>query len=107
MIPVASTTVALLVPSADDWGGAGSVWTTVGTGIRAHLSALSGAASSAQEGQGSAVTHRLLCDPAAVTPDMRVLDETTGETYQVDWVQAKPRPLGHVAAGLHRASATS
>jgi hypothetical protein len=96
--------------SPDDWGGAPDPETgyaTVARGIRAHLSAPSAQAVFGQEGSSVTAQYRLLCDPCALSDDMRVVDELTGLEYQVDWALPRPEPMAHVVAGLTRVTATS
>jgi len=113
----ATTTISLLAASQDDmpndpddWGGAPDPETgyaTVATGIRAHLSAPSGAAVFGQEGSSVTAQYRLLADPCALADNMRIKDEITGLQYQVDWSMARPEPLAHVIAGVSRTTGTS
>lgn len=96
--------------SEDDWGGAPDPETgyaVVASGIRAHLSAPS--ANAAFTPGGSAVTtqFRLLADPCAITDDMRIIDEITGDTYQVDWSLHRPEPMAHVVAGVSRSAGSN
>ena len=117
MILLASTTISLLgtieddVPGdPDDWGGAPDPETGYGVvakGIRAHLSAPSGAAAFSQEGSSVTAQYRLLADPCAITDNMRIRDEVTGLEYQVDWSMTRPAPMAHVIAGVSRATSTA
>jgi hypothetical protein len=112
-----TTTVALLAASADDlpdspddWGGAPDPETgyaVVARGIRAHLSAPSGAATFGQEGSTVTEQYRLVADLCPLTESMRVRDETTGNEYQVDWCMPRPEPLAHMVAGLSKTTSTA
>lgn len=109
-IPLSTTTVALLQPGTsstsddtDDWGGAPDPetgYTPAATGIRAHLSAPSANANFGQEGSTVSTQIRMVADPCDIHANYRVLDETTGETYDVAWVLSRGAPIPHVAAGL-------
>lgn len=117
MILMPTTTIALLgvvqddsPEDDDDWGGAPDPTTgygVVASGIRAHLSAPSAAAASAQEGNTTRVQFRLLADPCDIVDNMRIRDEQTGEEYQVDWSLTRPEPLSHVIAGVSKATSTA
>jgi hypothetical protein len=104
-----TTTIQMMQPGEDDWGGAPdpSTYTPVGSPVRAHLSSPSGQAAAAQNGSTSTVTYRLLCDPCDLKPDMQVKDLGSGVVYQVDWCQPKPGPMPHTVAGLTYVTATT
>jgi hypothetical protein len=112
-----TTTIALLAASEDDvpdsdddWGGAPDPetgYTKVAIGIRAHLSAPSGAAAFGQEGSSVTAQYRLLADPCPIVDNMRLRDEVTGLEYQVDWCLPRPEPMAHVVAGISRTSGTA
>lgn len=112
-----TTTIALLAASEDDmpgspddWGGAPDPetgYSKVAGGIRAHLSAPSGAAAFSQEGNSVTAQYRLIADPCAIADNMRIRDELTGLEYQVDWALPRPEPLAHVIAGVSRVTETS
>lgn len=116
-ILLATTTVSLLgvteddLPSdPDDWGGAPDPTTgyaPVASGIRAHLSAPSGAAAFSSEGSSVTAQYRLIADPCAIADNMRIRDEMTGLEYQVDWSMTRTEPMAHVIAGVSRTTATS
>lgn len=102
---LATTTIDILQPSAEeDWGGAPdrSSYTPLATGIRAHMSSPSGAAIAASEGSAVGIQYRLLCDIAPIENQSLIIDNRTGDTYQVDWWQSRPEPMAHIVAGVSR-----
>ena len=117
MIPIATTTVALLAPKggavdtdAEDWGTGADLETDfneVASGIRAHLSGASSSYTSSSSGGTELIRHKLLCDPCELRPDMYVKDESTELVYAVGWVTPRPEPLAHLVATLTRSTGTS
>lgn len=115
-IPLPTTKIQLLSPTAqegsggeNDWGGAPDPTTGYsesGPVVRAHLSAPSGSQSSSPDNSFNDVTYRLICDPCDIKPDMQVLDLGSGVTYTVTWCQSRPGPMPHVVAGLSYVTAT-
>lgn len=115
-IPIATTTIQLLEPTAfdpennDDWGTAPDPETgyePAGEPVRAHLSAPSGNATFEQSGFSSSLIYRLLCDPCGIEPSMLVQDLGSGITYTVSWCLSRPGPMPHVVAGLNLVSDTA
>lgn len=96
------TTVAIRRPAlgGDDYSGA--TYTTVATGVRAWVTPLYGA-ESATGGQ-SVVTFRLQADPCDLRHYDQVVDERTGEVFDVLWVRAVGIAAGraHVEGELKR-----
>lgn len=108
-IPFPTTTVTLLKSDVtpggeDDWGSGQDVSTFKPhvTGIRAHLSAPGANAAFQSSGSTVAYEFRLLLDPCDLSEDMQVLDEDTGDQYQVNWRVHRPEPMAHVVAGVSR-----
>jgi hypothetical protein len=109
MIPLATTTVAVLRATADSTrddmdAPADTARATVATGVRATISSPSGSSSSAN-GTREEVSFRLGCDPipAGLSYLDHVRDEQTGDVYFVVW--ARPRlglGLDHIEAGLRQ-----
>ena len=112
-----TTTITVLQPGGsgsdddtDDWGGAPDPETGYSareTGVRAHLSSPSGAASFSQEGSTVTAQFRLLCDPVTLNENDRIRDERTGLEYQVDWCLDRPEPMAHVVAGVSRSEGSA
>lgn len=104
MLPIATTTIAVVRPNPSDepyeTPGAPS---TVATGVRAVISISRGDETTAG-GDQEVVYFRLDCDPiAGVTLDHgdRVEDLGTGEVYEVLWARmARGLGLDHYEAGL-------
>lgn len=103
-IPVATTTIS--VKRSADAGG----WdpsqgeppmTLLNKGVRAVISSESGRNVSTP-GETSTVMFRLVCDKTALTYLDTVVDEITGEIYEVDWAHYQPGVAGldHTQAGL-------
>lgn len=92
-IPLSTTTIAVKRPSVgadvDPWVISDDASdTTVEAGIAAHISAPSGlerAVGGAQE----SVTFRLLADTTDLENTDRVLDEGTGDTWEVVWTEQR------------------
>lgn len=109
-IVIATTTVSISTPtSTDDWGSGTdrATYAPIATGVRAHLSAPSGAAVAASEGSSVGIQYRLLCDLAPLADDALVTDDRTGDVYQVDWWQSRPHPIAHIVAGISKATSVS
>jgi hypothetical protein len=120
VIPLPTTTITLLAPvppedQEDDWGTGpdpASGFTAVASGVRAHLSSRMNIATPSAFGQFTSggntqqLKFRMICDPCELTPDMRVLDETTGEEYDVAWVMPRPEPMSHIVSSVTRSIGT-
>lgn len=100
-IPTSTTTVAVLTPAqAEPYEAA--AWATTSTGTRAVIGAPSGREGMAT-GSAEVVDAVMVADPVAVAHGQRVLDEGTGETWEVAWVRARTGlGLDHTRAGLRR-----
>lgn len=101
-VPLATTTITAQ-HAREDEPGEGRTFTTYARRISAHLSAPAGTEEGAPGGGSSTVTNDLLCDPIDLRATDRIVDDSTGLLYEVDWV--KPRSglgLDHVKAGVHR-----
>jgi len=101
-IPLATTTVT--VRRSDQDGTIddldGLTFTDYRTGVRAVI-AYPGGAEIVGDGTSSVVGVRLVCDPVDLTHTDRVVDETTGLEYEVQWLaQRVGLGLDHVTAGL-------
>lgn len=89
-------------PNRDYWDDAEPSPTAFAEGIRAHIGS-PGGTENRSNGSQEIESHRLNCDPVAMTHNDTVVDENTGESYQVLWVdQRKGLGLDHVVAGLLR-----
>lgn len=78
--------------------------TTIASGVRAHLSAPSGTEQQ-QTGSAETVTWRLLCDPTDLHHADLIIDEPTGQRFDVEWTRAKPGlGLDHTVAGVRQLS---
>ena len=100
-IPGATTTITVQEPTqAEPYEAV--TWATVASGIRAVIGEPDGRESTAT-GAASTVTDRLTADPVALTHDMQVIDDTTGDIYAVAWaVRRIGLGLDHTTAGLRR-----
>ena len=100
-IPLATTTIAVLDHvQAEPYEA--ETWPVVSSGTRAVIGAPTGREGRAS-GSAETIDAVLNADPVQVTHGQRVLDERTGESWDVVWVQDR-RGLGldHVRAGLRR-----
>lgn len=103
MIPLPTTTISvqrLAAPDADQFDTA--AWTTVGINVPAHLGS-PGGTENRDGGARSGRTARLVCDTVELLARDRVLDQTTGETWSVDWVTQRGYLIQHTVAELTRA----
>ena len=89
-VPLATGTVTLLSPatgeasqSAENWRDDAN-YVPVATGIPARLSGPSSSRGYSPEGSATPYTYRLIADPCPLTDDMRVIDDRTGDVYQVN-----------------------
>jgi hypothetical protein len=76
------------------------VWTSAYTGVRATI--IPSAGRTGQPGDAEFVAFQLACDPIDLRHTDLVDDETTGDTYRVEWAEtaAGVAGLGHTVAGL-------
>ena len=102
-IPFATTTIAVLRAGAgasDDPYDPQPERETVASGVRAHISTSTGYEQT-QGGSQSIGDFRVTCDPTDIRHTDRIVDEVTGEEFDVEW--ATPRRglgLDHTFAGL-------
>lgn len=100
MIPLATTTIAILRPRAGVDAYDPQAHRTIRRGIRAHIGAPSGRDRHIG-GDQSTITDHLDADPCDLQHADRVRDETTGDLFDVVWVRSRQGfGLNHVAAGL-------
>lgn len=104
-IPLSTTTIKILriAPDSDrDYWDAEPSPTAFAEGVRAHIGS-PGGSETRRDGSQEVETHRLNCDPVALDHNDSVVDENTGEIYQVLWVdQREGFSLDHTVAGLLR-----
>lgn len=104
-IPFATTTVSVLrlpAGASDDPYDAQPEREAVATGVRAHISTSTGFEQT-EGGSQTVADFRMTCDPTDVRRTDRILDETTGEEFDVEW--SAPRVglgLDHTFAGLQQ-----
>lgn len=101
-IPLHTTTVTVERSDQDGTKDAldGVTWATLATGVRAVISAPSG---SENIGNGSSedVIARLVCDPTDLRHSDRIVDDTTGDRYEVAWTRRRVGlGLDHTVADL-------
>lgn len=92
-IPVATTTISVLraprsLPVDDFDAPSVGEFDTVATGVRATLGATTGVKVSGN-GTRQELTVRFGCDPTTLGFTDKVLDESTGVTYDVVWAHAR------------------
>lgn len=102
MITLATTTVTVQTGSEDE-PGEGITWTTGARHVRAHFSTPSGSELARPGGGMTTITATALLDPCTVSHTDRLVDDQTGEVWQVEWCRTR-RGLGldHVEAGVKR-----
>lgn len=101
-IPVATTTIRV-DQGTETEPGEGLSWTSTAFGIRAHIGTPTGNDQLRAGGGRETIDAVLHADSVSLAHTDRVYDETTGEVWQVVWVQ--PRQglgLDHTHAGLRR-----
>lgn len=106
MIPVATTTISVTRPTvADDPYDGAATSATVASKVRAHISTPSGREQQ-RGGSQESIDLRLDCDSVDLQHTDVVVDDTTGETFQVVWAESRVGlGLDHVEAGLRRTGA--
>lgn len=101
-IPLATTTITVEATTEAE-PGEGRTTATVATGVRAVIGSPSGAERYAPGGGTSRITHTLNADPCPELVDNTfvVVDELTGQRFEVEWVQHRNGlGLDHTKAGL-------
>lgn len=92
---------ATRVAGSDDHDPPG-VPADIATGVRAHFDQPTGDEATGS-GSRSRVDRILLCDVTDLTHTDAVVDETTGATWAVEWVDQVTHPyLAHLRAGVAR-----
>lgn len=106
-LPTATTTISILRPpdtvSPEDasYDLTSIAPATVATGIAAVIGISPSGRSELNAGSQEVLNFRLSADPCDLRHTDIVLDESTGEKFQVMWVKARTGlGLDHVAAGL-------
>lgn len=109
-IPISTTTISVLRRSVDpnrDPADAQPDEVATSTGIAAHISSPSGVESEAG-GTQTLMAFRLSADPCDLQHTDRVLDEVTGQIYEVLWSAVfDALELEHVEAGLRQVLGTA
>ena len=110
MIPINTTTITVLrlvtAEDADPADAEGSP-SIIAEGVRAVIASPSGHERNIN-GQQQVVEFALSCDPCELTNLDRVVDDTTGEIYEVAWVTQKlGLDLDHTRAGLRSVKGVS
>lgn len=101
-IPIATTTVTVLRASEPE-PGEGRTLTEAAAAVRAVIGSLSGSESVRPGGGRSTSDAKLTCDVADIIPTDVIEDDTTGERWEVEWVEIKPGlGLDHMEGGLAR-----
>jgi hypothetical protein len=101
MIPLSTTTITVLAVDSSAGPGEPVTTTPIAAGVRAHISAPDG--SELREGaQFETATATLTCDPTPMDNSNQVLDELTGDIWQVTFTMQRPNlgGLGHRTANL-------
>lgn len=102
MIPAATTTVTWKAASEPE-PGEGRTFSTRASGVRAVISSPNGRAQGQAGGGREVIDAVLNCDPVSGEHTDLVVDDTTGETWEVVWVeQRKGLGVDHTRAGLKR-----
>lgn len=101
-VPFSTTTVTVESVSEPE-PGEGRTFSTVASKVRAHVSTPTGREALVPGGGRARTDAVLLCDPVTLEHTDRVTDETTGEAWEVAWVQARNGlGLDHMKAGINR-----
>jgi hypothetical protein len=104
VIPLATTTISIERRGDESANYEAATLTAVAAGVRAHIGTPAGT-EFLRGGTRETVTFHLDCDPVELDSECEVVDDQTGERYQVIWAKAR-RGLGldHVAADLRQVS---
>lgn len=103
-IPIATTTVSVL---RADWDDAdpydpAPVPSTIASGVRAVISSPSGT-EQVQGGQQEVVTFRLDCDPTDIQHRDQIVDDATGDVFDVVWSRDRSGlGIDYTQAGLRQ-----
>lgn len=106
-IPLATTTITvertILLATDDPYDTATANPETVASGVRAHLSSPGGL--ELQRGQSAQedVVWRLACDPCDLTHDCVIVDDATGDRFEIEWARLRTGlGIDHIEAGLRQ-----
>lgn len=107
MIPLATTTITVerteLLATADPYDAVTANPETVASGVRAHLSAPGGIERQRGQSQQEDVAWRLACDPCEMTADCIVVDDATGDRFEIEWARLRTGlGIDHIEASLRQ-----
>lgn len=88
MIPLATTTLTVQRPGAHEPYEAPAAWVTVATAVRGHISG-PGGVETAAGGEMTDVSLSFSCELADIAHTDRIVDDATGATYDVVWVEER------------------
>lgn len=104
MIAPTTTTITVRRPGTAEPHEGNGTPTTVASGVPAHIGAPSGSERRDGASQES-ITDQLSAEPVALLHTDIVVDDVTGATFEVVWVQQRiGLGLDHTVAGLRRVS---
>lgn len=106
-IPLATTTITVervaLLATADPYDAATASPETVATGVRAHLSSPGGLETQRGQSAQEDVAWRLACDPCDMTNDCVVVDDATGDRFEIEWARLRTGlGVDHIEAALRQ-----
>lgn len=106
-IPVATTTISVerveLLATSDPYDPATASPETVASGVRAHLSSPGGIELQRGASSQEDVSWRLACDPCDITADCVIVDDATGDRYEVEWARLRTGlGVDHIEAALRQ-----
>lgn len=107
MIPLATTTITVtrvaLLATEDPYDPPTAAPETVAAGVRAHLSGPGGFEVQRGRSAQEDVAWRLSCDPCDLTNDCVVVDDATGDTFEVEWARSRSGlGVDHIEASLRQ-----
>lgn len=107
MIPLATTTITVertaLLATDDPYDTPTASPETVASGVRAHLSTPGGFEVQRGATQQEDVAWRLACDPCDMTADCVVVDDATGDRFEIEWARLRTGlGIDHIEAGLRQ-----
>lgn len=110
MLPLATTTITVKRVPADptrDGYDTPPAATTIASGVRAVIGNGSGS-QNITAGDRTVVTFPFTADTTDVQADDTVIDETTGDTYRVEWARSRQGlGLDHTAGQLEQVGGAS
>lgn len=106
-LPLATTTISVQTTAASGDPYEDAVVSAGAAHVRAHIGSPNGR-ERIVGGQKETLDAALDCDPCAITHLNRIVDDVTGERFEVVWIKSRQGlGLDHMEGGLRRVSGGS